>query len=184
MRIHIIVNVKPCTVYSKKYAHGFCFAVLCCGYTLTDFPISIRLTSLALWQSNECPSASKATLMNMVGNFISNKLHYRQIQTRTIQTLHICNLLVVTRKDLRLIELATNHDVKWPKCDSPLTSSILIPSWVLDHSFIYLTFDVLCCTISYYLFKHKLYIIIFRNVILSYFPFQAWLAFIFLQIIF
>ena len=47
------------TVYLKKYAHGFCFAVLCCGYTLTDFPISIRLTSLALWQSNDCPSASK-----------------------------------------------------------------------------------------------------------------------------
>ena len=54
-----------CTVYPKKYAHGFCFAVLCCGYTLTDFPISIRLTSLALWQSKDCPSASKATLMNM-----------------------------------------------------------------------------------------------------------------------
>ena len=31
------------TVYPKKHAHGFCFAVLCCGYTLTDFPISIRL---------------------------------------------------------------------------------------------------------------------------------------------
>ena len=57
--------LKPYTVYPKKYAHGFCFAVLCCGYTLTDFPISIRLTSLALWQSNDCPSASKATLMNM-----------------------------------------------------------------------------------------------------------------------
>ena len=28
----------PCTVYPKKYAHGYCFAVLCCGYTLTDFP--------------------------------------------------------------------------------------------------------------------------------------------------
>ena len=56
---------KEHTVYPKKYAHGFCFAVLCCGYTLTDFPISIRLTSLALWQSNDCPSASKATLMNM-----------------------------------------------------------------------------------------------------------------------
>ena len=54
-----------CTVYPKKYAHGFCCVVLCCGYTLTDFPISIRLTSLALWQSNDCPSASKATLMNM-----------------------------------------------------------------------------------------------------------------------
>ena len=53
------------TVYPKKYAHSFCFAVLCCGYTLTDFPISIRLTSLALRQSNDCPSASKATLMNM-----------------------------------------------------------------------------------------------------------------------
>ena len=53
------------TVYPKKYAYGFCFAVLCCGYTLTDFPISIRLTSLALWQSNDCPSAGKATLMNM-----------------------------------------------------------------------------------------------------------------------
>ena len=53
------------TVYHKKFARGFCFAVLCCGYTLTDFPISIRLTSLALWQSNDCPSASKATLMNM-----------------------------------------------------------------------------------------------------------------------
>ena len=52
-------------VYPKKYAHGFCFAVLCCGYTLTGFPISIRPTSLALWQSNDCPSASKATLMNM-----------------------------------------------------------------------------------------------------------------------
>ena len=53
------------TVYPKKYAHGFCFAVLCCRYTLTDFPITTRLTSLALWQSNDCPSASKATLMNM-----------------------------------------------------------------------------------------------------------------------
>ena len=58
-------KVLLCTVYPKKYAHGFCFAVLCCGYTLTDFTISIRLTSLALWQSNDCPSASKATLMNM-----------------------------------------------------------------------------------------------------------------------
>ena len=62
------------TVYPKKYAHGFCFAVLCCGYTLTDLPISIRLTSLALWQSDDCPSASKATLMNMDKYFIW--IHY------------------------------------------------------------------------------------------------------------
>ena len=63
--IGLIISMFDDTVYPEKYAHGFCFAVLCCGYTLTDFPISIRLTSLALWQSNDCPSASKATLMNM-----------------------------------------------------------------------------------------------------------------------
>ena len=66
------------TVYPKKYAHGFCFAVLCCGYTLTDFPISIRLTSLALWQSNDCPSASKATLMNMDEYFMW--IHYERLR--------------------------------------------------------------------------------------------------------
>ena len=65
------------TVYPKKYAHGFCFAMLCCGYTLTDFPISIRLTSLALWQSNDCPSASKATLMNMDKYFMW--IHYERL---------------------------------------------------------------------------------------------------------
>ena len=71
---HIDAHV---TVYPKKYAHGFCFAVLCCGYTLTDFPISIRLTSLALWQSNDCPSASKATLMNMDKYFMW--IHYERL---------------------------------------------------------------------------------------------------------
>ena len=65
------------TVYPKKYAHGYCFAVLCCGYTLTDFPISVRLTSLALWQSNDCPSASKATLMNMDKYF--TWIHYERL---------------------------------------------------------------------------------------------------------
>ena len=68
---------KRCTVYPQKYAHGFCFAVLCCGYTLTDFPIPIRLTSLALWQSNDCPSASKATLMNMDKYFMW--IHYERL---------------------------------------------------------------------------------------------------------
>ena len=69
--------MKIGTVYPKKYAHGFCFAVLCCGYTLTDFPISIRLTSQALWQSNDCPSASKATLMNMDKYFMW--IHYERL---------------------------------------------------------------------------------------------------------
>ena len=65
MHSTISFNWSVPAVYPKKYAHGFRFAVLCCGYTLTDFPTSIRLTSLAPWQSNDCPSASKATLMNM-----------------------------------------------------------------------------------------------------------------------
>ena len=51
--------------------------MLCCGYTLTDFLISIRLTSLALWQSDDCPSASKATLMNMDKYFIW--IHYERL---------------------------------------------------------------------------------------------------------
>ena len=68
----------PTTVYPKKYAHGFCFAVLCCGYILTDFPISIRLTSLALWQSNDCPGASKATLMTMDKYFMW--IHYEGLR--------------------------------------------------------------------------------------------------------
>ena len=78
VKIKQFSSVHNCyTVYPKKYAHGFCFAVLCCGYTLTDFPISIRLTSLALWQSNDCPSASKATLMNMDKYFMWS--HYERL---------------------------------------------------------------------------------------------------------
>ena len=77
MRARYEVSLVQNTVYPKKYAHGFCFAVLCCGYTLTDFPISIRLTSLALWQSNDCPSASKATPMNMDKYFMW--IHYERL---------------------------------------------------------------------------------------------------------
>ena len=66
-----------CYSISQEIAHGFRFAVLCCGYTLTDFPISIRLTSLALRQSYDCPSASKATLMNMDKYFMWN--HYERL---------------------------------------------------------------------------------------------------------
>ena len=75
--IDLIPKTWEHTVYPKKYAHGFCFALLCCGYTLTDFPISIRLTSLALWQSNDCPSASKVTLMNMDEYFMW--IHYERL---------------------------------------------------------------------------------------------------------
>ena len=55
------------------------FALLCFFVVikLTDFPISIRLTSVALWQSNDCPSASKATLMNMDKYFMW--IHYERL---------------------------------------------------------------------------------------------------------
>ena len=75
--LHQASHIHVLTVYPKKYAHGFCFAVLCCGYTVTDLPISIRLTSLTLWQSNDCPSASKATLMNMDTYFMW--IHYERL---------------------------------------------------------------------------------------------------------
>ena len=45
------------TVYPKKYAHGFCFAVLCCGYTLTDFltiaPVPAKQPWL-IWINTSC----------------------------------------------------------------------------------------------------------------------------------
>ena len=77
LSVYVTKLVDNLLKYPKKYAHGFCFAVLCCGYTLTDFPISTRLTSLALWQSNDCPSASKATLMNMDKYFMW--IHYERL---------------------------------------------------------------------------------------------------------
>ena len=75
--IHTLLTISLHTVYPKKYAQGFCFAVLCCGYTLSDFPIYSSLTLLALWQSNDCPSASKATLMNMDKHFMW--IHYERL---------------------------------------------------------------------------------------------------------
>ena len=78
LRIHALHAGFWCQMshiqYIQRNMHTF---LLCCGYTLTDFPISIRLTSLALWQSNDCPSASKATLMNMDKYFMW--IHYERL---------------------------------------------------------------------------------------------------------
>ena len=105
----------------------------------------------------------------------------------------MCNLLVVTRKGLRLIELATNHYVNRPNRDSPLTNlevgysymlwflgSVLIPWWVSDHSFTYSIFIVFYYTVTYYPFNDKLDSIIFRNIIFSDFLSQARLGFLLL----
>ena len=111
---------KPCyTVYPNKYAHGFCFAVLCCGYTLTDFPISIRLTSLALWQSNDCPSASKATLMNMDKYFMW--IHYERLHNhnKAKHNKTVCIFLGIyctlpRRQEIQgdTVNFKKNHDVQ------------------------------------------------------------------------
>ena len=74
----VVPDFRKGIQYIPRNIHTvFVFAVLCCGFTLTDFPISIRLTSLALWQSNDCPSASKATLMNMDKYF--KWIHYERL---------------------------------------------------------------------------------------------------------
>ena len=102
-----IVYQQVNTVYPKKYAHGFRFAVLCCDYTLTNFPISIRFTSLALWQSNDCPSASKATLMNMDKYFMW--IHYERLHNhnKAKHNKTVC------------IFLGIYCTTAWPRCNLP-----------------------------------------------------------------
>ena len=100
---------KHVAVYPKKYAHGFCFAVLCCGCTLTDFPISIRLTSLALWQSNDCPSASKATLMNMDKYFMW--INYERLRNHN-KAKHNKTVCIFLGIYCRTIQQSTSHGIK------------------------------------------------------------------------
>ena len=114
-------NTRLPTVYPKKYAHGFCFAVLCCGYTLTDFPISIRLTSLALWQSNDCPSASKATLMNMDKYFMW--IHYERLHNHN-KAKHNKTVCIFLGIYCMKQHLDAQFTIKW------LT---LISAWIRDH---------------------------------------------------
>ena len=120
------------TVYPKKFAHGFCFAVLCCGCTLTDCPISIRLTSLALWQSNDCPSASKATLMNMDKYFIW--IHYERLHNhnKAKHNKTVCIFLGIYCTSLRCrvhcrnrTAVPTNHHKHFPATTN-ITSFVLL----------------------------------------------------------
>ena len=118
------------TVYPKKYAHGFCFAVLCCGYTLTDFPISIRLTSLALWQSNDCPSASKATLMNMDKYFMW--IHYERLHNhnKAKHNKTVCIFLgIYCNSYTWALILLYCHDVIMNRILSPLFPESIVPTY-------------------------------------------------------
>ena len=113
------IQAQSGTVYPKKYAHGFCFAVLCCGYTLTDFPISIRLTSLALWQSSDCPSASKATLMNMDKYFMW--IHYERLHNhnKAKHNKTVCIFLGIYCTAPYLSTIFKFHVVFTIRCETP-----------------------------------------------------------------
>ena len=113
--------------------------MLCCGYTLTDFPISIRLTSLALWQSNDCPSASKATLMNMDKYFMW--IHYERLHDHNkakhnktvciflgIYCKYTCTLVSTRCKQLKT--WYTEARVPFSFYEHDLT---LIYTWISDH---------------------------------------------------
>ena len=71
---HVCIQYIPRNMHTVTAL--LCFVVVT---HLTVFPISIRLTSLALWQSNDCPSASKATLMNMDKYFMW--IHYERLHS-------------------------------------------------------------------------------------------------------
>ena len=136
------------TVCPKKYAHGFCSAVLCCGYTLTDFPISIRLTSLALWQSNDCPSASKVTLINMDKYFMW--IHYERLHnhnkakhnktvciflgiycTFSHTFLWIHSYSIIARLVLETFGRGLARKAMWSHPDSKVHGANMGPTWVL-----------------------------------------------------
>ena len=113
LHLCIVTKANANTVYHKKYAHGFCFAVLCCGYTLTDFPISTRLTSLALWQSNDCPSASKATLMNMDKYFIWNQYERLHNHNKAKHNKTVCIFLGIYCKSGWWISSQVYQHLSW-----------------------------------------------------------------------
>ena len=127
------------TVCPKKYAHGSCFAVLCCGYILTDFPISTRLTSLALWQSNDCPSAGKATLMNMDKYFMWN--HYERLHNhnKAKHNTTVCIFIGIycTSRDVFAVMMGTDHNDNHYNDVIMSAMASLITSFTIVYSTVY-----------------------------------------------
>ena len=142
--------------------------LLCCGYTLTDFPISIRLTSLALWQSNDCPSASKATLMNMDKYFMW--IHYERLHNHNKQsTTKPCAYFVGYTVIIGCIEHTTERPKNWHSHDhmpeiphhkkaTPLNSHTLNTVYPKKyaHGFVVLCFVVVMQ--SFIMNSHKVFI--------------------------
>ena len=75
----VTVMIKQYRIYPMKYAHCsvmLCFVVVVlsirCGFIWCPLPIFFRITSLALGQSCDCPSASEITLKDM-GKLLGTK---------------------------------------------------------------------------------------------------------------
>ena len=115
--------------------------MLCCCYKLTDCPISIRLTSLALWQSNDCPSASKATLMNMDKYFMW--IHYERLHNhnKAKHTKTVCIFLGI---------YCTSRQMgAWHRCTHQMAYYKIVTlwnddSWILFHTILYKRSAIIC----------------------------------------
>ena len=92
---------------SQKICTQILLCCVCCGHTLTDFPIYIRLTSLTLWQSNDCPSASKATLMNMDKYFMWIHYEWLHNHNKAKHNKTVCIFLGIYCRSLLLV--MANH---------------------------------------------------------------------------
>ena len=101
------------TVYPKKCAHGFCFAVLCCGYTLTDFPYPSGLLHWHCGNLTIAPVPAKQPWwiwINTSCEFIMNDCISTTKQSTTKPCAYFLGYTVV------LINIDTSK-----RCDVPLT---------------------------------------------------------------
>ena len=84
------------TAHPKKYTHDSCFVVV--WYHLI-LPISFRVTSLALGQSYDCPSACEVILKNMGKPIQWNIMNYDITETKPIKTMCIFHGIYCVRKN-------------------------------------------------------------------------------------
>ena len=85
------------TVLHKIYSHDLRFVGYCSVLLPVDLPISFRITSLALQQSQDWPSASEVTLKN-IGKSITQiplelMLYYHK--TKYNRTVYITQMLFI-----------------------------------------------------------------------------------------
>ena len=97
-------------VYPKTYAHGFCFAVLCCGYTLAIFPYPSGLLHWHCGNLTIAPVPAKQPwwiLINTSCEFIMNDC----ITTTKQSTTKPCAYFFGYTVSDVLVELWTNCEI-------------------------------------------------------------------------